>query len=274
MDEHDLSIAFMVPSMLNYLRPYFSEINCPKMKYSVFCGEALYQSITEEWAKCIPNARIDNFYGPTEDTIFCSYYTYSRTGTNETKNDVLSIGKAMYNNYMDVFDEENNFSNVGETGELCLSGKQLTSGYFNNEKLNQEKFFFKELSGEKMRFYRTGDLCIKNHSGNFDFIGRKDSQVKIQGYRIEMGEIEHHCRAFLKEINLITIPFCNKDNNTEIGLFIEAYEQEGLVDELKKYLNSKLPAYMVPTRYYFVPVFPVNSSDKIDRVKLKNIITE
>jgi amino acid adenylation domain-containing protein len=272
MDEHELTVALMVPSMLNYLRPYFDEIDCPKMKYSMFCGESLYKSITDEWAKCIPNAKIDNVYGPTEDTIFCTVYTYNKNGVNETKNDVLSIGKAMYNNYIDVFDEENNIVNTNEIGELCLSGKQLTSGYINNEKLNQEKFFFKELSGKKIRFYRTGDLCIRNHSGNFDFIGRKDSQVKIQGYRIELGEVEHYCREFLKEINIITIPFDNNVNNTEIALFIETNEKKVVIDEVKKYLYSKLPAYMVPTRYYFVPKFPVNNSDKIDRVKLKNYV--
>jgi len=274
MDEHELTMALMVPSMLNYLRPYFDEIDCPKMKYSMFCGEALYQSVAEEWAKCIPNAKIDNVYGPTEDTIYCTVYTYNRNGNNEAKNDILSIGKAMYNNHIDVFDEENNIVNTGEIGELCLSGKQLTPGYVNNEKLNQEKFFFKELSGEKIRFYRTGDLCIRNSSGNFDFIGRKDTQVKIQGYRIELGEIEHHCREFLKEINAITIPFTNQVNNTEIALFIETNEQNIVLDELKEYLHSKIPAYMVPTKYYFLPKFPGNSSDKIDRVKLKNYIEQ
>ena len=274
MDEHELTVALMVPSILNYLRPYFDEIDCPKMKYSLFCGEALFQSITDEWAKCIPNARIDNVYGPTEDTIFCSVYTYNRDGSNEAKNDILSIGKSMYHNYMDVFDEDNNIVNTDEIGELCLSGKQLTPGYINNDRLNQEKFFFTELSGETIRFYRTGDLCIKNPTGNFDFIGRKDSQVKIQGYRIELGEIEHHCRDFLKEINPVAIPFQNKTNNTEIVLFIETHEQNVVVNELKEYLYAKLPAYMVPTQYYFVPKFPVNSSDKIDRVKLKKNIKE
>jgi len=272
MDEHGLTMALMVPSMLNYLRPYFDEINCPKMKYSMFCGEALYQSITDEWAKCIPNAKIDNVYGPTEDTIYCTAYTYNRNGNNESKNDILSIGKAMYNNYVDVFDEEDNFVPVGEIGELCLSGKQLTPGYINNDQLNQEKFFFTELSGETVRFYRTGDLCIRNATGNFDFIGRKDSQVKIQGYRIELGEIEHHCRDFLKEISLVTVPYQNQSNNTEIVLFIETHEENVVVNDLKEYLYTKLPAYMVPTRYYFVPKFPVNSSDKIDRVKLKVLI--
>jgi len=272
MDEHELTVALMVPSMLNYLRPYFDEINCTKMKYSMFCGEPLYQSITNEWAKCIPHAKIDNVYGPTEDTIFCTVYTYNKNGENEAKNDILSIGKAMYNNYIDVFDEENNILNTGEIGELCLSGKQLTPGYVNNEKLNQEKFFFKELVGEKIRFYRTGDLCIRNTTGNFDFVGRKDSQVKIQGYRVELEEIECHCRVFLKEINAIVIPFNNKTNNTELALFMETDEQNFVIDKLKEYLYSKIPAYMIPTKYYFMSKFPVNSSDKIDRVRLLNTI--
>ena len=273
MDEFELTMTFMVASILKYIRPYFDEINCPKMRYSLFAGEALPLSLAEEWAKCIPNARIDNSYGPTEDTIIDAFYTYNRNGNNEERNGILSFGKAMYNCYMETFDEENNILNVGEIGELCVSGKQLMPGYINNEKLNQEKFFFKEISGKKIRFYRTGDICIKNSTGNFVFVERKDHQVKVQGYRVELGEIEYYCSEFLKEINAVTIPFSNMVNNTEIALFIETNEQNVVLDELKEYLYSKLPAYMIPTQYYFVPKFPVTGSDKIDRVKLKNSIS-
>ena len=274
MEEYELTVTFMVASILKYIRPYFDEINCPKMRYSLFAGEALHQSLAEEWAKCIPNARIDNAYGPTEDTIIDAFYTFNRNGNNEARNGILSFGKAMYNTYMETFDEDNKMLNTGEIGELCVSGGQLMPGYVNNEKLNQEKFFFKEISGKKIRFYRTGDICIKNATGNFVFVERKDHQVKVQGYRIELGEIEHHCSEFLKKINAVTIPFSNKVNNTEIALFIETKEQNALIDELKDYLYAKLPAYMIPTKYYFVPKFPVTASDKIDRIKLKNYIEQ
>ena len=70
MDEKELTVALMVPSILNYLRPYFDEIDCPKMRYSLFCGEALHNDIVEEWSECVPNARIDNVYGPTEKYYF------------------------------------------------------------------------------------------------------------------------------------------------------------------------------------------------------------
>jgi len=272
MDEHELTMALMVPSMLNYLRPYFDEIDCPKMKYSMFCGEALYLSIVNEWAKCVPNAQIDNVYGPTENTIYCTRYSFNRTSNNEVKNDVLSIGKAMYNSYIEVFDEKNEIADIGEAGELCLSGKQLTAGYYNNDKMNKEKFFFKNIEGREIRFYRTGDLCVRNSTGNFDFIGRADSQVKIQGYRIELGEIEFHCREFLKDINVVAVTFTNSSNNTEIALAIESNERISLVEELKEYLYSKIPVYMIPTRYHFVSRFAVNSSDKIDRVQIKKRI--
>ena len=82
MEEKELTVALMVPSMLNYLRPYFDEIDCPKMKYSLFCGEALHLPIVQEWSNCLPNARIDNVYGPTENTIFCTSYTYKRDSEN------------------------------------------------------------------------------------------------------------------------------------------------------------------------------------------------
>ena len=88
LEDHQLTIALMVPSIIHYLRPYFDEIDCASMKYNLFCGEALPLDVTKEWSNCVPNAKIMNVYGPTEDTVFCTHYTYSRNGENKTSNGV------------------------------------------------------------------------------------------------------------------------------------------------------------------------------------------
>lgn len=270
MDEHALTVSLMVPSILNYLRQYFEEIDCPQMRYSLFCGEALNENICEEWSKCIPNARIDNVYGPTEDTVFCTYYTFRRGVKNDSHNGVLSIGKSMLNNIAVVFDENNKVSDINQCGELCLAGAQLTPGYINNPQLNKERFFTTIYNGAEIKFYKTGDLCVLRENGNIDYIGRKDFQAKIQGYRVELSEVEYHVKKATNNIiNLIALATENKTGNNEIALIFESDPFDTTF--ISEYLKAKVPAYMVPTKYFFVRPFPLNPNEKTDRKKLETM---
>lgn len=266
MEDHKLTIALLVPSTLHCLRPYFGEIEIPSMRYCLFCGEALPLDITSEWAKCVPSAIIYNVYGPTEDTIFCSYYRYNRNGINKHYNGVISIGKSLTGVKMMVFDENNNETGVGELGELCLSGDQLTPGYLNNIKMNQDVFFVKD----KVRWYKTGDNCFFDSDGDFMYSGRLDNQAKIQGYRVELAEVEYHAKEFLKDRNAMAIAFNNQADLTELALVIESESFDS--DSLLSYFRSKLPPFMIPTKFLFEPVFPLNNNGKIDRIQLKGLI--
>lgn len=269
MEDHQLTYALMVPSILHYLRPYFEEINCPSMKYSLFCGEALPLDVTEEWSKCIPNATIANVYGPTECTIYCMDYTYNRNGANKTHNGVLTIGKDMINTKTIIVDENNNEVEYGEQGELCLSGVQLTPGYWKNEEKNKEVFFYKEHEGLNTRFYRTGDLCSADKDGDILYLGRVDFQAKIQGYRVELSEIEYHAKSALNKINVVAVAFTNSIHNTEIGLILESdsFNTTQLIEDLK----IKLPQYMIPTQIKFIKNFPLNTNGKTDRNTLTKL---
>ena len=266
MEDERLTFALMAPTTIKYLKPYFDEIDCSSLKYSLFCGEALPLDITKEWSKCAKNAVIDNVYGPTEDTIFCSTYRYRKEGGNKKHNGILSIGKPMKNCGMAMFDDVGNECQVGVMGELCLSGPQLTPGYFKNEQKNKECFFEKD----GVVWYRSGDLCYKDADGDIMYSGRLDHQAKIQGFRVEMGEIEYHACEFLGDTNVVCMAFDNKDGLTEIAMFIESEEFDP--DEMIAYMRTKMPSYMIPTRLLFVPVFPLNANDKTDKVKLKEMI--
>ncbi len=267
MDEHELTVALMVPSIIHYLRPYFDEINCAGMKYSLFCGEALPLDVTAEWAKCIPNARVMNVYGPTEDTIFCTHYTFNRTGNNKASNGLLSIGKAMEETFTIIIDENNAIVKQGEKGQLCLGGVQLTPGYWKNEEKNKETFFYKDFNGTNTRFYKTGDLCLADAEGDIMYLGRIDSQIKVQGFRVELSEIEFFAKEFLQKINVIALAFTNKINNTEIGLVLET-GQAFDTREMINYMKTKMPGYMIPTQIKFANIFPLNTNGKIDRKEL------
>jgi len=267
MDDHQLTFLVMAPSMIRYLRPYFDEIDVPSVRYCILTAEASPLDLVDEWAACIPNAEILDFYGPTEATIYCTYYRYKRNGINKQLNGMLSIGVPMDGMTGLILDDQRSILPQGEKGELCIAGGQLTIGYWKNEEKNAEAFFQMEYNGKMTRFYKTGDLCYYDEEGDIMYSGRIDFQVKIQGYRIELGEIEHHARAFLQGNNAVAIPFQNASGNTEIALFLEGEEDSpaGVIH----YLKSKLPAYMVPTKFVFKPVLPLNTNGKIDRKALK-----
>ena len=151
-----------------------------------------------------------------------------------------------------------------EKGELCVAGDQVTPGYWKNDEKNASSFFMRD----GVRYYHTGDLCYWHESGNIMYSGRIDQQAKIQGFRVELGEIEHHARQFYaNERRVMAIAFQNAQNLTEIALFIEANEEDS--KELVAHLRSKMPHYMIPTRFVFVPNFPLNKSEKIDRNALR-----
>jgi amino acid adenylation domain-containing protein len=269
MDEQKLTHVMLVPSILHYLRPYFDEMNFPDLRYTFLLGEALPLEITKEWSQCAPNSKIINGYGPTEDTIYCTYYEYKRTGENKTHNGILSIGKAMYGVTAIVVDENLKILPAGSSGELCLAGVQLTPGYWNNEEKNKQAFFYMDYKGEHTRFYKTGDLCIMDEEEDILYLGRLDQQVKIQGFRIELAEVEFHVKAFLGKTNAVAVPITDAVGNTEIGLVIESLSIE--TNPLLEYLRLKLPAYMIPKRIEFINEFPLNTNGKTDRNKLKQL---
>ncbi len=260
LEEHTITFALMVPSILSFLRQYFSEIHLPQLRYSLFCGEALSADLVTEWQKCVPNATIDNVYGPTEATIFCTWYRIDTTGTVGATNGVVWIGKPMLGVNTVVADDEGNLIPTGEKGELCLSGNQVTKGYLDNEK-NKTAFF--TLNGEQ--YYRTGDLVLLHTDGNYIYCGRSDHQVKIQGFRIELAEIEHHARTAFG-CHAVAIVFTNPQgiNQIELVLETEATNKSDIASTLK----SLMPAYMLPAGIHFVKPLPLNINGKTDRKEL------
>lgn len=269
IDEYKISSALMVPSVIHYLRPYLDEIEAPQMRYSLFAGEALEVNDVAQWKQAVPNAEIWNVYGPTEDTIYCTAYHVPDKDV-KTSNCIISIGKEMKNVGTLIVDEKHHEVAVGEKGELCLSGPQLTPGYWNNQEKTNEAIFY---IGET-RWYLTGDICSMTEDGNILYYGRKDSQVKIQGYRIELSEIECVARHFYNDkVATVAVPIKDSQDNTTITLAVEKAD-EGNKEDLLKHLRYYLPAYMIPSEVIAIPEFPQNVNNKIDRKKIKLLIQE
>lgn len=269
-EEQKITFGAMAPSMLRYLKPYFDEIDATSLKTCILTAEACPLNLMEDWYNCATNTEIYDFYGPTECTIYCTYYKLTKGGTNKSLNGIISIGRPMANCIGMILDEQGNELPAGEKGELCIAGDQVTKGYWMNEEKNASSFFYKEVNGTSMRFYHTGDLCYKDADGDIMYSGRLDHQAKIQGFRVEMGEIEYHAREYLNGKDVVCLAFENKEHLTEIAMFIES--EEFNPDGMIAYMRTKMPAYMIPSRLLYVPIFPLNSNDKVDKVKLKALI--
>lgn len=269
-EDHKLTFGAMAPSMIRYLRPYFDEIYVPSMKYNILTAEAAPQDLVDEWSKCIPNSEIYDFYGPTEATIYCTYYKYTRDGANKHVNGLLSIGKPMNGIKALIIDEERKVIGSGQKGELCINGAQLMPGYWKDPEKTATAFVDIMTDDGMEKFYRTGDLCYLDEDGDILYSGRLDYQVKIQGYRIELGEIEFHAREILGGGNAIASDFRNNSGNTEIALFIEGKAYNAT--EIIKAFSGRLPGYMIPTKICFVKEFPLNANGKIDRTELKKFL--
>lgn len=266
LEDYHLTVLQMVPSMVRNMLPYIDEIELDSVRYNIFCGEALTGKTLQSWHKANPQMTSYNMYGPTEDTVFCTYYIINGSNISNplSSNDIICIGKTFRNSGLLLLDDEDNVITQKDIeGELCLCGKQLTPGYWENEKENTAKFL--HINGE--RYYRTGDLCYYGADNNLMFVGRKDFQVKINGFRVELGEIENRYSTISGGIFSVVLPYMNEQGNTELAIVIESQEYD--VRNHKTQMASVLPAYEVPNKWLFMPSIPLNSNGKVDRKTIK-----
>jgi len=262
-----ITVALMVPSVLSFLESYLDEIDLPDMRYSLFCGEALPALLAEKWQRCIPSARLFNVYGPTEATIFCSIYEMnSPLGSSGEYQGVVSIGVPMPGTAFSIISETGDCVAPGEKGELVISGAQVTDQYWRNPEKTLAAFTVR--AGEAPA-YRTGDIAFAAE-GNYYYCGRADYQLKVGGYRIEAGEIEHHARVLAGVRNVALVGQAEANGIVKLHLFLEAsdIDQEALRTACKTHLAGKLPSYMLPQRIHVLDFFPLNQNGKVDRKAL------
>lgn len=266
LEEYHLTVLQMVPSMIRNLLPYMDEVDVSSVRYNILCGEALTGKVIKPWHEANPNMVSYNMYGPTEDTVFCTYYLVNKSNINNllAANDIVSIGKTFKNNEVLLMDDNNKeIKGANIEGELCLCGEQLTPGYWKNDKENSEKFFEKD----GKRYYRSGDICYYAEDGNLMYVSRKDFQVKINGFRVELGEIENRYAAISGGKYSVVLPYTNQQGNTELAIVIEGKEYD--YKEHQTALANALPAYEVPARWLFIRSIPLNQNGKVDRKAIR-----
>ncbi len=264
--ERHINFLYWVPSAFVSIANFklLESVILDEVTLIMFGGEVMPVKQMNYWKKNLPNLKmIANVYGPTEATVNCTYYIVDR----EFKDDeTLPLGKACENTGLIVLDADGRVvekDKSGIQGELCVYGSSLSVGYWEDEEKTNEKYVKNPCSDHYYeRMYRTGDLVFYNERGELVFAGRKDFQIKHSGYRIELGEIESV--AMGKE-GITNVCASYHHEKKQIVLF---YQGDVTEDEMKNYLLSVIPKYMVPTIYYRLKTFPFNDNGKIDRKKL------
>jgi amino acid adenylation domain-containing protein len=238
----------------------------PRLREVVSGGEQLKitPQIRELFAR-LNGCLFDNHYGPTETHAMTAY----RLPRDETSwPDIGPIGRAISNTQMYVLDPQLKPGPVGVIGEVCLSGDSLSLGYLNRPEATAEKYIpnpFSDSPGARM--YRTGDLARLLSDGNVEFFGRRDGQLKIRGYRVEIGEIESVLAGHPSINEAIVV--AKKGESGAVRLVAYARVREALAwTELRPYLKERLPEYMIPASFVTVEKFPLTPSGKIDRRSL------
>jgi acyl-CoA synthetase (AMP-forming)/AMP-acid ligase II len=267
----NLTVLPMVPSLLNHLSQYYGELPLADVKYCYFCGEALPVNPLQVLAEYATNARFVNFYGPTEATVFSTAYEWDPgSGSNKSYNGVVSIGRPMpgFKCRIEGASKEE-VQTQGEKGELLLCGPQVTPGYWSDPQLNNQTFVSEKTDDKELIWYRTGDLAFRDSEGDYFFAGRIDQQVQIQGFRVELEEIEYFAKEFTGRNEAYAVAYESDIDNLKIHLFLQGENED--FSELRAYLKSKLPHYMVPSGISVLVEIPLNQNGKVDRLKLARI---
>jgi amino acid adenylation domain-containing protein len=261
-----LTVWFSVPSTAVFMRRLglLNPGKYPRLRLSLFCGEALPMEIASHWAMAAPNSVIENIYGPTELTIACTAYRWDAARSPaECEQGVVPIGEPFQGMEALVVDEELREVQPGADGELLMSGPQLSLGYWQDEEKTARAFVVPP--GKDRVFYRTGDRVRRAPPGKpMVYLGRTDNQIKILGHRVELGEIEAVVRkeAGIDGVVAVGWPMTPSGaGGIEVFLQTDQFDTHGLI----KRLGVLLPTYMTPRRIHLLTQFHVNANGKYDR---------
>jgi amino acid adenylation domain-containing protein len=272
--DNALTMWFSVPSVIGALsRLRLLRPNCfSSLRLSLFCGEPLPATYAQVWQEAAPNSILENLYGPTEATIAISNYRWG-TGqpTRPCLNGIVPIGWIFNGQKSCVIDQHRRVVSAGGTGELCLSGSQVTNRYWGNPERTGEQFVRLPEDHESL-WYRTGDLVKKDESGCLFYLGRMDHQVKIRGHRVELQEIEEIIREVSGAPQVVSVPWPVRNGNAEgVVAFVCGLELSD-PGRILAHCRDRLPEYMVPKKIYSLSDAPLNANGKIDRQKLTQIL--
>ena len=263
--DHGVTHLHFVPSVLRMFLFIPSLKDLPIKK--LFCsGEALpFASVQKFYEKANHYAEVHNLYGPTEAAVDVSYFHCPRDPADPS----IPIGKPVTNTGLYVLDENDQPCPVGVPGELYIGGVQLARGYFARPDITAERFVDNPLEdAAHPRLYKTGDLAFHRPDGEIVYLGRNDFQVKINGVRMELGEIEAAIHDAGGVDDVVVVAEEQGGNKVLIAYVVAKEPGEATEERLKQAVGATRPVYYVPREVRFLADMPLTVSGKIDRKKL------
>lgn len=209
--------------------------------------------------------RLMNHYGPTETTIGSAACIIKESQVDQFERNSW-IGRPIFNTKIYILNQENKLLPKGMEGEICISGDGLARGYWNRADLSMEKFIRNPFNDEE-RLYKTGDIGRFDNAGNIEFLGRKDDQVKVRGYRVELGEIQNALMN-IKEIEQAFVMIKNNEQGEKDLVAYLKVQKSQNIKHINSYLSEILPEYMIPGIYVEIPNFPLTTNGKVDKKAL------
>jgi D-alanine--poly(phosphoribitol) ligase subunit 1 len=244
----------------------FDETMLRHVRRFLFCGETLSPQTAAGLLERFPGAEVWNTYGPTETTVATTSVRIDRAILG--KYSPLPIGRPMPGTEVFVVNEEGQVLPENERGEIIIAGPNVSPGYLGRSDLTAAFFF--QYRGQ--RAYRTGDFG-RLRDGMLFFEGRIDAQIKLYGYRIELGDVEANLRAMAVVRDAVVIPVIKDGTAQSLAAFVVLATRDDashfdLSHRLRNQLSERLPTYMLPRKFVFLDAFPMTANGKIDRASL------
>ena len=269
LEKSNLSFWVSTPSFaeLCAMSDRFNEKMLPNLKRFLFCGETLTHKLVDLLNERFPNADIVNTYGPTEATVLVTASLITREMAEDSK--PIPIGEPLPEVEFRIVDTEGKPVKSGETGELQIISDNVGHGYYGRPDLTAKVFFETESRGNAKRGYRTGDACYECN-GLYYFCGRMDFQIKLNGYRIELEDIENNLVKVENVSRAVCIPVMKEEKVDYLAAFVlSTTPVEGgklkEITRIKSELGKLVPAYMVPRKIVVCDSLPTNTNGKVDR---------
>lgn len=268
---HGVTTLQLVPSMLRHLLDHPDFANCSSLRH-VFCGgEPLPRDLQRRFHDTLPVPLV-NLYGPTETSVQILAWTCSPSDSYAS----VPIGRPVDNVILHVLDDALAPVPDGTVGELFVGGPALARGYLGDPQHTARSFVPDPFRADQARLYRTGDLVRRNSDGVFEYAGRQDEQVKINGQRVELGDIESTLRHYpgVEDAAVVVCP-ADHASTTLVAYLRLGQEPDAAADkppldlaDLRRHLAERLPSYMIPQQFRLTAVFPHSAHGKLDKSAL------
>lgn len=262
IQDHQINVMFLITALFNQIvgadpRAFES------LRYLGVGGEAADAKTMHEMLSHGAPEHFANFYGPAESTTFATFHPLTVAETSRLQ--TIPIGGPVANTQVYVLNRYLQPVPIGVAGDIYVGGDGLARGYWERPQLTAEKFVphpFSQIPGE--RLYYTGDVGVYRRDGAIEFAGRRDEQIKIRGFRVELGEIEAALASYEGMREQVVIMREDQPGDRRLTAYVVGDQRLSAAD-LRQYLQAKLPPYMVPAAFVELPALPLTANGKIDR---------